>query len=48
MSNGPTWRETMDRLAVNRWLSLREMRAHTHGIDARLLFATKLKRSSAT
>lgn len=25
-SSGPTWRETMDRLAVNRWPSLREIR----------------------
>jgi hypothetical protein len=26
MSTGPTWRETMDRLVVNRWPSLREIR----------------------
>jgi hypothetical protein len=26
-SSGPTWRETMDRLAVNRWPSLREIRS---------------------
>jgi mRNA interferase HigB len=33
MSTGPTWRETMDRLAVNRWPSLREIRSH-RGIKA--------------
>jgi integrase/recombinase XerD len=27
-SSGPIWRETMDRLAVNRWPSLREIRRH--------------------
>lgn len=26
-SSGPTWRETMDRLVVNRWPSLREIRS---------------------
>jgi hypothetical protein len=26
MSSGPTWRETMDRLAANQWPSLREIR----------------------
>lgn len=26
-SSGPAWRETMDRLAVNRWPSLREIRS---------------------
>jgi hypothetical protein len=25
-SSGPAWRETMDRLAMNRWPSLREIR----------------------
>ena len=28
MSTGPTWRETMDRHAVNRWPSLREIRIY--------------------
>jgi hypothetical protein len=32
MSSGPTWRETMDRLAANQWPSLREIRTFPHSI----------------
>jgi hypothetical protein len=35
MSSGPTWRETMDRLAANQWPSLREIRKISGGTEIR-------------
>ena len=44
-SSGPAWRETMDRLAVNRWPSLREIRmpllARTLGVTVEALIGEK-------
>ena len=34
MSTGPAWHETMDRLAVKRWPSLREIRILDHELSA--------------